>query len=61
MAGLWEAWLGPGKSDGPPLESCSLITTDANKVRIAGRFPYELLEALRPKKAADAAVPAIKQ
>ena len=28
------------------------ITTDANKVRIAARFPYELLDSLRPKKAA---------
>jgi hypothetical protein len=37
------------------------ITTDANKVRIAGRFAYELLDALRPKKAADAGAPAIKQ
>jgi len=36
------------------------VTTDANKVRIAARFPYELLDALRPKKAA-AAEPAIEQ
>ena len=28
------------------------ITTDANKVRIAARFPYELLDSLRPKKTA---------
>ncbi len=28
------------------------ITTDANRVRIAARFPYELLDSLRPKKAA---------
>jgi hypothetical protein len=28
------------------------ITTDANTVRIAARFSYELLETLRPKKAA---------
>jgi hypothetical protein len=28
------------------------VTTDANTVRIAARFPYELLETLRPKKAA---------
>ena len=34
------------------------ITTDANKVRIAGRFPYELLETLRAKKAAAATAPA---
>jgi hypothetical protein len=30
------------------------ITTDANKVRIAARFPYELLDSLRPKRAAEA-------
>lgn len=36
------------------------ITTDANKVRIAARFPYELLDSLRPKKAA-AAAPALQQ
>lgn len=28
------------------------VTTDANTVRIAGRFSYELLETLRPKKTA---------
>ena len=32
------------------------VTTDANKVRIAARFPYELLDSLRPKKAAEATV-----
>jgi hypothetical protein len=36
------------------------VTTDANKVRIAARFPYELLETLRPKKAA-AVEPAISR
>jgi hypothetical protein len=29
------------------------ITTDANKVRIAARFPYELLETLRARKTAE--------
>ena len=29
------------------------VTTDANKVRVAARFPYELLDSLRPKKAAS--------
>ena len=33
------------------------VTTDANTVRIAARFPYELLESLRPKKAAAVAPP----
>jgi hypothetical protein len=28
------------------------VTTDANTVRVAARFPYELLETLRPRKAA---------
>lgn len=37
------------------------VTTDANKVRIAARFPYELLDALRPKKAASTAPRATEQ
>jgi hypothetical protein len=36
------------------LASAVSITTDANKVRVAARFPYELLDSLRPKKAAAA-------
>ena len=40
------------------LASAVSITTDANKVRIAGRFPYEMLEALRAQKAARADVTA---
>ena len=32
------------------LASAVSVTTDANKVRIAARFPYELLDSLRPKK-----------
>ena len=42
-----------------PSTSCIGMSTalagDANKVRIAGRFAYELLDALKPKKSADAA------
>lgn len=30
MAGLWECWRGPQGSDGPPLESCTIVTTAAN-------------------------------
>jgi len=33
------------------------ITTDANKVRINARFPYEVLDSLRAKKAARAVEP----
>jgi putative SOS response-associated peptidase YedK len=44
LAGLWEVWHGPGGSDGPPLESCSLITTDANKLaaQVHDRMPVIL-------------------
>jgi hypothetical protein len=38
------------------LASAVSITTDASKVRINGRFPYEMLDALRAKKAARAEV-----
>ena len=38
------------------LSSAVSVTTDASKVRIAGRFPYEMLDALRAKKAARAEV-----
>jgi hypothetical protein len=34
------------------------VTTDANKVRIAARFPYEVLESLRTKKTARGVEPA---
>jgi len=32
LAGLWEQWWGTGDKEAPPLETCSLITTDANKL-----------------------------
>jgi hypothetical protein len=38
------------------LSSAVSITTDANKVRINGRFPYEMLDALRAKKTARAQI-----
>ena len=31
FAGLWEAWYGQGEGK-PPLESCTIITTDANEL-----------------------------
>jgi putative SOS response-associated peptidase YedK len=32
FAGLWECWRGPAGSDGPPLESCTIVTTAANEL-----------------------------
>lgn len=32
MAGLWERWRGPDGALDPPLETCTIITTDANEV-----------------------------
>jgi putative SOS response-associated peptidase YedK len=32
FAGLWEGWRGPASSEGPPLESCTIITTTANEL-----------------------------
>ncbi|MCO5165300.1 MAG: SOS response-associated peptidase [Planctomycetes bacterium] len=32
MAGLWERWRGPDKTLERPLETCTIITTDANEV-----------------------------
>lgn len=32
MAGLWERWKGPDKALDPPLETCTVITTDSNEV-----------------------------
>ncbi len=44
LAGLWEQWLGTGDQDAPPLESCSLITTEANKLaqEVHDRMPVIL-------------------
>ena len=46
LAGLWESWRPPG-SDGDGLESCSLITTEANELQsqIHDRMPVILDEA----------------
>jgi len=43
FAGLWEAWYGAG-DDKPPLESCTIITTDANKLaaKVHNRMPVIL-------------------
>jgi putative SOS response-associated peptidase YedK len=44
LAGLWEQWWGTGDKDAPPLETCSLITTDANKLaqEVHDRMPVIL-------------------
>jgi putative SOS response-associated peptidase YedK len=41
LAGLWEQWC---DKDAPPQETCSLITTDANKLtqEVHGRMPVIL-------------------
>jgi putative SOS response-associated peptidase YedK len=46
FAGLWEQWWGPDKGDGPPLESCTIITTDANSLarQVHDRMPVILNE-----------------
>lgn len=44
LAGLWEQWWGTGDKESPPLETCSLITTDANKLaqEVHDRMPVIL-------------------
>jgi putative SOS response-associated peptidase YedK len=44
LAGLWEQWWGPDNKDGPPLESFTLITTEANELasQIHDRMPVIL-------------------
>jgi putative SOS response-associated peptidase YedK len=52
MAGLWERWRGPDKALDPPLESCTIITTDANEVvaPIHDRMPV-LFDPTRDREA----------
>jgi putative SOS response-associated peptidase YedK len=45
FAGLWEQWWSGDKgSEGPPLESCTILTTEANDLveRIHDRMPVIL-------------------
>lgn len=44
FAGLWERWYPPQEQDGEPLESCTIIVTDANKLmrKIHDRMPVIL-------------------
>ena len=44
LAGLSKSWKGPEGSEGPPVESCSLITTDANELaaEVHDRMPVIL-------------------
>jgi putative SOS response-associated peptidase YedK len=46
FAGLWEQWWGPENPNGPPLESCTIITTDANQLarQVHDRMPVILDE-----------------
>lgn len=46
FAGLWETWHGPLPHDAPPLESCTIITTDANELcgQVHDRMPVILQE-----------------
>jgi putative SOS response-associated peptidase YedK len=47
MAGLWESWRGTAGPDSPPLESCTIITTEANELarKNHDRMPVILHEA----------------
>jgi putative SOS response-associated peptidase YedK len=47
FAGLWERWYGPEGAKGPPLESCTIVTTSANELsaEIHDRMPVILHEA----------------
>jgi len=58
MAGLWESWRGPAGSDGPPLESCTIVTTSANELcqPLHDRMPV-ILEACDYERWLDLATP----
>ena len=47
MAGLWERWRDPAAPDGPTLESCTIIVTDANALiaPLHDRMPVILPDA----------------
>ena len=44
LAGLWESWRGTGDKESPPMETCSLLTTDANELarQVHDRMPVIL-------------------
>jgi putative SOS response-associated peptidase YedK len=44
FAGLWETWRGPAGSEGPPVESCTILTTAANELaaNVHDRMPVIL-------------------
>jgi len=46
LAGLWESWRGPAGSEGPPLESATILTSTANELccELHDRMPV-ILEA----------------
>ena len=43
------------------LASAISVTTEASRVHVAARVPYEVIESLQPKRAASAAPPAPRQ
>lgn len=44
FAGLWEYWPGPKDGEPQPIESCTIVTTDANKLaaKVHDRMPFVL-------------------
>jgi putative SOS response-associated peptidase YedK len=44
FAGLWETWRGTAGLDSPPLESCTILTTEANELaqQVHDRMPVIL-------------------
>ncbi len=47
FAGLWEEWKSP---DGPPLQTCTIITTEPNE--LISRFHHRMAVILRPEEEA---------